>query len=80
MAQQSKAGNEKEGSARAYKQAKKFCPKCGSRMAEHADRFACGKCGYTEWSKPEKQQQQQAQEQKQQQSAQAKPSGAAAGQ
>ncbi|MGC8538619.1 MAG: 30S ribosomal protein S27ae [Candidatus Micrarchaeia archaeon] len=26
-----------------------MCPKCGSRMAEHADRFTCGKCGYTEW-------------------------------
>ena len=25
------------------------CQKCGSRMAEHADRFACGKCGYTEF-------------------------------
>lgn len=27
------------------------CPKCGSRMAEHADRNACGRCGYTEWKK-----------------------------
>ena len=25
------------------------CPKCNSRMAEHADRLACGKCGYTEF-------------------------------
>jgi small subunit ribosomal protein S27Ae len=26
------------------------CPKCGSgvRLAEHANRLACGKCGYTE--------------------------------
>ncbi|MGI0141766.1 MAG: 30S ribosomal protein S27ae [Candidatus Micrarchaeales archaeon] len=24
------------------------CPKCGSRMAEHANRNTCGKCGYTE--------------------------------
>ncbi|MGC9037646.1 MAG: 30S ribosomal protein S27ae [Candidatus Micrarchaeia archaeon] len=32
-----------------YKPAVKFCPKCGSRMGEHADRFVCGKCGYTEW-------------------------------
>ena len=27
----------------------KECPKCGSRMADHADRYACGKCGYTEF-------------------------------
>jgi small subunit ribosomal protein S27Ae len=29
---------------------KKFCPKCGAGifMAEHKDRFACGKCGYME--------------------------------
>lgn len=25
------------------------CPKCQSRMAEHSDRYACGKCGYTEF-------------------------------
>ena len=27
------------------------CPKCGTGtyMAEHADRRACGKCGYTEF-------------------------------
>ncbi|MEM3020513.1 MAG: 30S ribosomal protein S27ae [Candidatus Micrarchaeaceae archaeon] len=27
----------------------KECPKCGSRMANHADRYTCGKCGYTEF-------------------------------
>lgn len=27
----------------------KECPKCGSRMADHADRYTCGKCGYTEF-------------------------------
>lgn len=32
----------------AYKPGK-MCPKCGSRMAEHADRNTCGKCGYTEF-------------------------------
>lgn len=28
----------------------KFCPKCGPGifMAEHKDRYSCGKCGYTE--------------------------------
>ena len=30
-------------------QAGKFCPKCGSRMGEHKDRFSCGKCKYTEF-------------------------------
>ena len=30
---------------------KKMCPRCGAGvfMAEHPDRYACGKCGYTEW-------------------------------
>lgn len=27
----------------------KFCPKCGARMAAHEDRYACGRCNYTEW-------------------------------
>ena len=32
---------------------KKVCPKCGPGvfMAEHLNRYACGKCGYTEWKK-----------------------------
>ena len=34
------------------------CPKCGPGifLAEHKERFHCGKCGYTEWKgqKPEK--------------------------
>jgi small subunit ribosomal protein S27Ae len=27
-----------------------FCPRCSSGvfMADHGDRFSCGKCGYTE--------------------------------
>ena len=31
----------------------KFCPRCGSGvfLANHKDRLACGKCGYTEWKK-----------------------------
>ena len=37
-----------------YQEAKKRCPKCQSRLAEHKDRFACGKCGYTEFIKQEK--------------------------
>ncbi|MEX2703685.1 MAG: 30S ribosomal protein S27ae [Candidatus Freyrarchaeum guaymaensis] len=29
------------------------CPRCGQGvwMAEHYDRYACGKCGYTEFKK-----------------------------
>jgi small subunit ribosomal protein S27Ae len=33
------------------------CPRCGDGifLAEHADRFSCGACAYTEWKKkPEK--------------------------
>ena len=34
------------------KKAQKECAKCGPGifMANHKDRFACGKCGYTEFS------------------------------
>jgi len=30
---------------------RKTCPKCGPGvfLAEHADRWSCGRCGYTEW-------------------------------
>jgi len=33
------------------KRIRKFCPRCGRGvyMAEHPDRYACGKCGYTEF-------------------------------
>jgi len=29
---------------------RKACPRCGTGvfLAEHADRYSCGKCGYTE--------------------------------
>jgi small subunit ribosomal protein S27Ae len=32
---------------------KKYCPRCGVgvMMADHKDRTACGKCGYTEFKK-----------------------------
>jgi small subunit ribosomal protein S27Ae len=41
---------EKKGKAprKPYKQGRQ-CPKCNSGMAEHSDRFSCGKCGYTEF-------------------------------
>ena len=40
-----KAGGEK------LERKNKSCPKCGAGvfLAEHKDRVACGKCGYTEW-------------------------------
>ncbi len=33
-----------------------FCPKCGPGvfMADHGDRYHCGRCGYTIWKKNEK--------------------------
>lgn len=32
---------------------RKSCPRCGEGvfLAEHKDRLACGKCGYTEWKR-----------------------------
>lgn len=27
----------------------RMCPKCKSRLAEHANRLSCGKCGYAEF-------------------------------
>ncbi|MCL5239341.1 MAG: 30S ribosomal protein S27ae [Candidatus Marsarchaeota archaeon] len=44
-----KAKKEAKKQFKPYKPATKFCPKCGSRMADHANRFACGKCGYAEF-------------------------------
>ncbi|MCW6160083.1 MAG: hypothetical protein LVQ95_03290 [Candidatus Micrarchaeales archaeon] len=38
----------------AYKPGK-MCPKCGSRMGDHADRLSCGKCGYAEFKGTKKQ-------------------------
>ncbi len=31
---------------------RKICPRCGAGvfMAQHKDRLACGKCGYTEFN------------------------------
>ncbi|MHA1754251.1 MAG: 30S ribosomal protein S27ae [Candidatus Odinarchaeia archaeon] len=35
---------------------KKSCPRCGpgTFMAEHSNRFSCGKCGWTVFKKEEK--------------------------
>ncbi|MHA1924604.1 MAG: 30S ribosomal protein S27ae [Candidatus Thorarchaeota archaeon] len=32
---------------------KRTCPRCekGTYMAEHFDRYACGRCGYTEFKR-----------------------------
>ena len=32
---------------------KRACPRCGDGvfMADHKDRYSCGKCTYTEWKK-----------------------------
>ncbi|MCW6161232.1 MAG: 30S ribosomal protein S27ae [Candidatus Micrarchaeales archaeon] len=42
---------EKKDAKKSFKPYKpgKMCPKCNSRMAEHSDRFSCGKCGYSEF-------------------------------
>ena len=39
----------KKKKPRIYKKGR-GCPRCGSgtRLAEHKDRFSCGKCGYYE--------------------------------
>ncbi|MDD5163884.1 MAG: 30S ribosomal protein S27ae [Candidatus ainarchaeum sp.] len=42
-----------EVSGGTLKRKNRYCPKCGPGvfMATHKDRFACGRCGYTEWKK-----------------------------
>jgi small subunit ribosomal protein S27Ae len=42
-----------EISGETVKRKARFCPKCGPGvfMAEHKDRAACGKCGFTESKK-----------------------------
>jgi small subunit ribosomal protein S27Ae len=39
----------KDKNVKKYVAGSKFCPKCGSRMASHQNRYSCGKCMYTEW-------------------------------
>ncbi len=45
---------------------RKSCPKCGPGvfLAEHEDRYTCGKCGYTEFKKEPKAQEQKPKETK----------------
>ena len=35
---------------------RRFCPRCGPGvfLGEHKDRYACGRCGYTEFKKDAK--------------------------
>lgn len=35
---------------------RRFCPRCGPGvfLGEHKDRYACGRCGYTEFKKDSK--------------------------
>ncbi len=54
MADDKKAGKkDAKKQVAAYKPPAKLCPKCSSRMAAHADRNTCGRCGYTEFKKKE---------------------------
>ncbi|MCL4365307.1 MAG: 30S ribosomal protein S27ae [Candidatus Marsarchaeota archaeon] len=41
--------DDKKKPVKKYTPVEKFCTKCGARMASHADRYACGRCSYTEW-------------------------------
>ncbi len=60
MAAKKKAKGKKPGRATYYTVSggkvtfsAKFCPRCGPGiiLANHPDRAACGKCGYTEFKK-----------------------------
>lgn len=42
------ADEKKKKQIKPYKPGR-MCPKCGCRLGEHKDRFACGKCGYSEF-------------------------------
>ncbi len=53
MTKKSKKIDMYEVSGDSIKRKNKQCPRCGPGifMAEHSDRLACGKCGYTEIEK-----------------------------
>lgn len=51
MAKKKKKKEKKPKKKKLYKYKKgKFCPKCGAgiKLADHKDRYSCGKCGYYE--------------------------------
>jgi len=43
---------EEKGKVKTHRK-RKACPRCGAGvfLAEHEDRYSCGKCGYTEFRK-----------------------------
>lgn len=47
--------DKKEKEIKPYKKGRS-CPRCGSgiRLAEHTNRFSCGRCGYLEFRKVDK--------------------------
>ena len=47
-------GAGKKSKARKPYKAGRACPKCGPgvRLATHANRLTCGRCGYTEYTQP----------------------------
>lgn len=46
------ADEKKERKTKPYKKGRS-CPRCGAgtKLAEHANRSSCGKCGYVEYKK-----------------------------
>ncbi|MCU4140486.1 MAG: 30S ribosomal protein S27ae [Candidatus Methanospirare jalkutatii] len=44
-----------EGGELKLRRKRRACPRCGAGvfLAEHSDRYSCGKCGYTEF-KPQR--------------------------
>ncbi len=47
----SKKSEKYDSKQETIKRKSRFCPKCGPGvfLAEHKDRYSCGKCSYTEW-------------------------------
>lgn len=44
--------------SQSLKRGRRFCPRCGPGvfLAEHEDRFTCGRCKYTEFKKKKQEQ------------------------
>ncbi len=53
MADEKKPQQKAKKSFKPYRPGR-MCQKCGARLAEHQDRLACGKCGYTEFKSHKK--------------------------
>lgn len=52
---QARANRTKKAKDKVFKpyKPKKICEKCGAGMAEHFDRYACGRCRYTVFKQKE---------------------------